>query len=324
MKVKIGVMGCASIAKRLMIPAIQNLHEHFELLAIASRSEEKAFAFAESFGIEPIVGYENLLNIKEIDAIYLPLPTGIHFEWISKCLTAGKHVLVEKSFALDYSDAKSLVAEARDKDLVVMENFMFMHHSQHNFTWQKLKNNLLGEVRLIRSQFGFPPLAKNNFRYDKDAGGGSLLDAGAYTVKLSQWLLGPNLEVASAVLYINKKMGIDLYGNATLRNDAGIVAQISFGFDNAYQCNYEIWGSKGYLVAERAFTPKPFEEPVITITVGGEKDIVKLPRDNHFENVLQRFREMIETKDIDSYYSELLDQSRLMDDISSKANIVYI
>jgi predicted dehydrogenase len=316
-KIRIGVMGGASIAERLMIPAILGLPDYFKLVAIASRTKENAKKFSNMFNIEGIVGYDNLCDREDIDAIYMPLPTGLHQEWIIKSLNANKHVLAEKSFAMNYSNALEMVNLARSKNLLLMENFMFKYHSQHKFVFSVMENNELGNIRLFRSQFGFPPLGDNNFRYNKELGGGSLLDAGAYTIKASQFLLGSKQTLLSAVLYI--KNDIDLYGNAVLVNVDNITSQLSFGFDNYYRCNYELWGSKGNLIAERAFTPKAVDNPIILFENNGQSDRKKMDADNHFINILKEFYNCIQNNDHDKHLNDILNQSLILTNIHEKA-----
>ncbi len=323
-KLNIGIMGCAAIARRSVIPAIQSLPDHFALTAIASRTPEKAEAFAAPFGTKAVTGYERLLDDPDIDVLYIPLPTGLHEEWVVRSLKAGKHVLVEKSLAIDHDSAGRLVDLARRGGVVLMEDFMFKYHSQHDYTWKLLNEDRLGEIRLFRSQFGFPPLDKNNFRYDRDLGGGALLDAGAYTVKAAQWFLGEGLDVLNSVLYVDPSTGADVLGNATLLSKKGVVAQLSFGFDNFYSCNYEFWGAEGRLLAERAFTPKPAEQPVIVFERPGEKEIHTARADNHFVNILREFHQAVVQQHIQPYLDELLDQSRVLTEIKKRATkIVY-
>jgi predicted dehydrogenase len=264
------------------------------------------------------------LQREDIDAIYMPLPTGLHKEWITKALLAGKHVLAEKSLALDHDSARELVELAKAKRLLLMENFMFRYHSQHKAVWETLQNNRIGDIRLFRSQFGFPPLDSSNFRYDKAIGGGALLDAGAYTLRAAQWFLGRDLDVLSAVLYIDPSRDVDIYGNMTLCNKSGIVAQLSFGFDNFYQCNYEFWGSTGRLIANKAFTPKPTEKPRITVEKANETENLDMPADNHFVNILDEFYlSMVTNKHIE-HLEDVLNQSKLLDQVrktSLKVNL---
>jgi dTDP-3,4-didehydro-2,6-dideoxy-alpha-D-glucose 3-reductase len=317
-KVRIGVLGCASIAKRLVIPAICSLNDKFKIVGIASRTKDKADDFASLFQTESFVGYDNLLDRADIEAVYVPLPTGLHEEWITKALEAGKHVIVEKSFAIDFESANKMIELARSKKLLLMENFMFRHHSQHKYIWQKIINNDLGQIRLFRSQFGFPPLDENNFRYDKILGGGSLLDAGAYTVNASLWFMGKEQEVSSSVLYFGDK-NVDVYGNASLINSKGIVSQLSFGFDNFYQCNYEFWSSKGRLIVPKAFTPKPNETTNILFEKQDEIEKIEISPDNQFVNLFNDLYKNIVSNKYDKYFDDILVQSRILSDIRINA-----
>jgi predicted dehydrogenase len=323
-KIRIGILGCASIARRLAIPALLELPDLFTVVAIASRTKEKAEEMAIEFNAIPITGYANIIDRSDIDAIYMPLPTGLHQEWITKALNAGKHVFCEKSLAMNHSSAANLCQLAKEKGLLLMENFMFRYHSQHTIVKQLLDERKLGDIRLFRSQFGFPPLDKNNFRYDQEVGGGALLDAGAYTLRAAQWFLGSKLEVMSAALYIDTQKGTDIYGNMTLMNVAGTVAQLSFGFDNFYKCNYEFWGSNGNLTVEKAFTPKPLEQPFIIVEHSGNNDRRKMEPDNQFAKIWKAFYQGILSKDHDEHLIDIINQSALLDQIKDKAIKKYL
>ncbi len=317
-------MGCANIAKRMVIPALLELDGLYSVKKIASRTEDKAIEFGRLFDIDYLVGYEELLMDKDINVIYMPLPTGLHKEWISKCFEYGKHVLVEKSLALNYEDCFELIEMAREKKLLLMENFMFCHHLQHKWIQDKLLNNEIGSIRLFRSQFGFPPLDKLNFRYRKVDGGGALLDAAAYTVKAAQMYLGPTLQVMSAALHIDSNSGVDIFGNASLINQKGDVAQLSFGFDNFYQCNYEIWGSTGRIIAHKAFTPRPNEQPTVSLQKQADTQEIFLEKDNHFINLLRFFYRSLTLNKFELFYDEILTQSRILDSINTISNKIII
>ncbi len=311
---RIGVMGCSSFAVRSMIPALKEC-EAVELVCIASRTKEKAEEVALQFGCEAIVGYAALLDRNDVDVVYMPLPTGLHEEWCAKALNAGKHLLVEKSFAEDFASAERMVAVARDKNCLIFENFQFQTHSQ----WQVIKSHMtsgeLGHVHLVRSTFGFPPLPKDNFRWNKKLGGGALLDAGAYMTKVSQLLLGTGLEVLGASLQIDSETGVEIYGEAMFRNEAGQVAQVAFGFDYFYQCRVELLGTRGKLSTNRVFTAPPGFESTLLIEKQGESEEVKLPADNHYINMWNWFTSEVQTGDFSKHWKTLLDQARLLDEM---------
>lgn len=316
-KIRIGVMGCANIAVRSVIPAIVS-KSGLELIAVASRDMDKAHRTADIFGCDAVEGYQNLLERKDIDAVYMPLPTGLHDEWVIKCLEAGKHVLAEKSLACNLVEAGKMVDKAAASNLLLMEDFMFRYHSQHQFVRTLLDSGEIGEIRLFRSCFGFPPLAEDNFRYDKALGGGALLDAGGYPVSASQYFLGKGLSVKAANLHYDKEKGVDVYGSAYLSSPSGVVSEIAFGFDNFYQCNYEFWGSKGKIFVERAFTPPPGFKPRIVLEKQDHRHEFQAKPDNHFANILAEFNRAIVEEDHATHLDEVLDQARILDEIRKK------
>jgi len=297
-----------------MIPALREC-EATELICVASRTKEKAEEVAGEFGCEAVAGYDALLVRDDIDAVYMPLPTGLHEEWCTKALLAKKHLLVEKSFAMDYASAEGMLDLARENNCLIFENFQFQTHSQ----WQTIKSYMnsdeLGKVHLVRSTFGFPPLPKDNFRWNKELGGGALLDAGAYMTKTSQLLFGTGLEVLGASLQLDPETGVEMYGEAMFRNEAGQVAQVAFGFDYFYQCRVELLGTKGKLSTNRVFTAPPGFEPILLIEKQGEAEEVKLPADNHYVNMWNWFAAEIQSGDFSNHWKILLDQARLLEQI---------
>lgn len=305
-------MGCASIAERMMIPAfIQS--PHFELHTVSSRTAEKAMSYAKKFGCNFVVGYPALLTIKEIDVIYMPLPTGLHFEWAIKALKAGKHLLIEKSLASNYAEARDIIETARQKKLLVQENFMFEYHSQFGIIRKYITESKIGSIRCIRSSFGFPPFKdKQNIRYQKALAGGALLDAGAYTIKISQLLLGEQISIKACVLNQDRESGCDIYGSLFMHDNTGVAVETSFGFDNFYQCNLEIWGSKGKITADRIYTAGPGIIPAIRFETDGLLENVELKSDNHFLNLINDFALSIKTKKIADKYAAVLNQARLI------------
>lgn len=316
-KIKIGVIGCANVAERCMVPAIKAINE-FDLVAIASRTKEKAKSFAEKFSCEAIEGYANLINRDDIDAVYIPLPTGLHEEWIINALNKGKHVLSEKSLTTDYTSAKKIINEAETRQLLVMEDFMFPYHRQHTFVEKLIRDGEIGDVHFFRSSFGFPPRSKDDIRYNKKLGGGALLDTGGYVVKAAQLFLGPDLIFGGAFLKYDRQLNVDIYGGAILRNNKDQIAHVSFSFDNYYQCSYEIWGSKGKITAERAFTPPVNFGPKIILEKEGHKQEFVIAPDNHFVNILKEFYRAIQEKDFHRHWKDALLQASLLEQIREK------
>ena len=123
-KINIGVIGCASIAERHMIPALLE-SPNFNLKFVASRDINKAKSFSKKFKCLYLNSYQDLIQDKNIKALYIPLPTGLHYEWAKKGLNAGKHLFIEKSLGSNLRETKAIVNLAKEKNLLVMENYMF-------------------------------------------------------------------------------------------------------------------------------------------------------------------------------------------------------
>ncbi|MDD2200123.1 MAG: Gfo/Idh/MocA family oxidoreductase [Bacteroidales bacterium] len=315
-KINIGVIGCASIAERLVIPNFI-ASGLFNVTHVASRTAEKANSFANKFNCKAIIGYDNLISIEELDAIYIPLPTGMHYEWVKKALVAGKHIFVEKSFTQSFNEAEELINIAIDNDLCIFENFMFPYHSQIKFVKKLIDDNTIGNIKLLRSCFGFPPFnAENNIRYKSNLGGGALLDAGAYTLMAAQLFLGLKQQVICSNLE-KEDSDVDFQGSILLKNENNICSQLAFGFDNFYQNNIELWGSTGKITIERAFTAGPGFSPNITIEKQGCKKVQTLPPDNHFMKIMKDFHSCITSGNFNKKFQQLLNQSRLINVVQS-------
>ncbi|MBI9066041.1 MAG: Gfo/Idh/MocA family oxidoreductase [Salinivirgaceae bacterium] len=322
-KINIGILGCAKIAERFMIPALLDLPNHFNIIGIASRDFTKASICAKRFNIKPYNGYQDLLNDTLLDAIYIPLPNSLHAEWIEKALLNGLNVLVEKSLACNYEDVERLTSIAKARNLVLVENFQFRFHSQLKFIKEKLESGVIGELRCMRSSFGFPPFPEaDNIRYNKELGGGALLDAGAYPIKISQIFLGDDIEVKAANLSFDEEKGVDIWGGAYLKQKNGnLFSEIAFGFDNFYQCNIELWGSAGKIYANRIFTAPPGFCPIVEIETSKGINKIELPEDHHFKNMLLHFFNLIIFKEtVDIELSQNLNQARLINEIIYRNN----
>lgn len=290
---KLGILGTADIAYRRFLPALSKCPEVI-YAGVASRTPEKGKKFQESYGGEIYSSYDALLADESIDAVYVPLPPALHFEWGKKVLESGKHLLMEKPFTTSAQETEQLLKLAEEKKLVVHENYMFLYHSQLAKIKEMIADGTLGEIRLYRMSFGFPMRGQGDFRYNKALGGGALLDCGGYPVRLALELLGETAKVVQSKLIQPKGFEVDLYGSAVMENDAGEVAQISFGMDNAYQCQLEVWGSKATLIAPRIFTAGDGVKPTLILRTSSEESKMELEADDQFLHSIQEFVKRVE------------------------------
>jgi predicted dehydrogenase len=317
---RFGVLGTAGIARRRMLPALRTA-PGVEPVAVASRDAATAERTAEEFALTPVVGYQALLDRDDIDAVYIPLPTGLHAEWIGAALAAGKHVLCEKALVPEYATAEKLVAQARAAGLLLMESFMFLHHSQHAAVRSMIADGVIGEVRAFTSAFGIAPRPEGDVRYAADLGGGALLDVGVYPIRAAQLLLGPELTVAGAVLRHDPRHGVDIAGGALLSTPDGVTAELSFGFEHAFRSMYALWGSRGRLSLARAFTPPDDLTPVVRIEDENGVREVSLPADHQFVNIAAAFaRTVLDGGDLVPHGEDILRQAALVTAVRNAAS----
>ncbi len=313
--IKIAVLGKANIAMRSVVPAINALSEKFNLSGIGRRTITSEDKRSDFYYVE---GYESVFDLAGLQAVYIPLPASMHYEWAKKALQKGLHVLVEKSLACTYNQVKELNGLAESNNLVLLENFQFRFHSQMSLIKNLVEEKKIGDIRIMRSTFCIPPFPdKNKIQLKKKLGGGALLDTGAYPIKISQIFLGNDLHIRAAKMDYNNKLGIDVFGGAFLEQKNGaLFSEIAFGFDNHYQCNLEIVGSKGKIFTDRIFTAPPGFSPVIYLEKGYEKEIIEQPADNHFQKMLLHFYDLIQgTADRNPEYSDNNNQARLISEL---------
>lgn len=314
----IGVLGCADIALRRALPAIAG--SPFRLVAVASRSEEKAAAAAAAAGCVPVEGYERMLELPGVDAVYIPLPNSEHAKWALRALEAGKHVLIEKP-AVDAEDtARDLVAFAEEHGLAVMENFAFLRHPQHELARSLLADGAIGELRSYSGAFGIPPTDPRGIKYQADLGGGALWEVGCYPVRAAQEYLGASARVLGAGLRFDPELGVDVSGTALLGDSDGITAHCSFGLSHAYRSTYGLWGSEGRLVLEWAFTPSRDARPVLRLHQKDRETRIAAPASDQFLGVFSAFHEAVRDPSARAaHHRELVRQARLMARIRERA-----
>jgi NDP-hexose-3-ketoreductase len=302
-----------------MLPAMVGRPE-IEITAVASRDLAKAQEFAGWFGGEAVRGYEALLERSDVDAVYIPLPAGLHAEWILRALDADKHVLCEKPLVTAHADAVKAVVRARERGLLLMESFMFLRHSQHTEVRQLVAEGAIGSLRMFIGDFGIPPLPQSDVVYRPELGGGALFEVGVYPVRAAQLFLGLDIEVVGAFLRMDRERGVDVAGNVLLHDTEGISAQLGFGFAHSYRAGYALWGSAGRIFVDRAFTPAAATRPVIRLERQDHREERILPADDQFANIAGEFAQTIcDGSGFDRHAQVILRQSALVEEIAVNA-----
>ncbi|WP_040810355.1 Gfo/Idh/MocA family protein [Nocardia concava] len=252
-RIRIGILGAANIAPQALIgPAGRN--PEVEVTAIAARDRVRAQEFARKHGIGQVYdSYQALVEAPDLDAVYIPLPNGLHGRWIRAALAAGKHVLCEKPFTADAAEAREIAKLAEDSDRVVMEAFHYRYHPLTREAEKILATGELGKLVRVETALCFPLPKFADIRYNYELAGGALMDAGCYAVHMARTFGGEEPEVISARAKLRDPR-IDRAMSAELRFPSGHTGRIrcSMWSSDLVRISATITGERGSL---RLFNP---------------------------------------------------------------------
>lgn len=281
-KVRVGILGTANIAEKYAIAAFKSLPA-VELIAIASREKPKAEEWAARHGLSAET-YDSLIARGDIDIIYSPLPIGLQEEWTLKAAAAGKHIICEKSITYSLESAKRMVDACRKHGVALYENFVPEFHPQHATILSLINQQKIGTSHVWNGAFGFPPFPKGDIRFRADLKGGALNDCGCYTVFMARKIMQQE-PVAVTCALANGDEEVDIKGSAMLEFANG-TALMSFGFDYLYQNAYSVWGSKGIVRTNRAFSVPPTMVPTVELVTNDgaqeKREMIEVPAANQF------------------------------------------
>jgi predicted dehydrogenase len=258
--VRWGILGCAKIAERQVVPAMQ-LAESCVVTAIASRDLARAEAAAERLGIPVALGtYEELLARDDVDAVYIPLPNHLHVPWSIRSLASGKHVLCEKPIAMSAAEARQLRDASRARsELKVMEAFMYRFHPQWVQARRIVSDGSIGELHAIDTIFSYSNVDPQNIRNRPELGGGALMDIGCYGVSVARFLFGTEPSRVMGTMQHDPRFHTDRVTSAILEFDEG-VATFTCGTQLAPFQRVQVLGSRGRIEIEIPFNA-PADRP---------------------------------------------------------------
>ncbi len=284
-----GILGCSDIARRRFLPALARAG-NARLVACASRDREKARRFCSEAGSDA-VGYDELLSHDRVEAIYLSLPNELHEEWTLKALARGKHVLCEKPLGLDAASVERMTSLADRHGVLLFENIMYLRHPQHRMIRELVDEGAIGRLRGFRSSFGFTLPAPGGFRLSAGPGGGSFQDQARYP--LSGALCHLRGELREFAGFAQFRNGVDVSLQACGRSSLGEQFFCSIGFEQTYECWYELVGDRGTLRLDRAYTtPADLANTIKLTTEGGVRSIA-VPAADHFQLTIEHVAGLI-------------------------------
>ncbi|EHB49743.1 Trans-1,2-dihydrobenzene-1,2-diol dehydrogenase [Mycolicibacterium rhodesiae JS60] len=276
-QVRIGVLGAAQIAPAALIdPAKDNAE--VMVAAVAARDASRAQAFAAKHGIARVhASYEALIADPDVDAIYNPLPNGLHGKWSRAAIEAGKHVLCEKPFTANADEAREIAALAAKSDRVVMEAFHYRYHPFALRAEEIIASGELGALQRVDAAFCFPLPKFSDIRYNYSLAGGAMMDAGCYAVHMLRTLGGGTPEVVSAQAKLRDSQ-IDRAMTAEVRFPAGHTGRLRCSIWSAdlLRISLRVTGDRGELYVLNPLLPHLFHRFSVRSDRG--KRVERFPR----------------------------------------------
>ena len=276
MSTKWGIISTAHINRLVLAGARES--EQVDVIAVSSRDQARAEAYAREQGIERAYGsYEALLADPDVEAVYISLPNSLHVEWSIHALEAGKHVLCEKPLDRRPEEVERAFDAADRAGRILAEAFMWRHNPQTAKLLELVGNGAIGELRLVRSAFSFSLDEPENVRLAADLDGGALMDVGCYCVSGSRLLGGEPESVYGE--QVSGESGVDVLFAATMRFPGDVLAQFECGFVLPDRDELDVIGSEGSLFLD---DPWHARTPVLELRRdGGVEEIVLQPADSY-------------------------------------------
>ena len=283
--IKWGILGTGAIAKAFA-DALQETEG--ELVAVASQSLQRAEDFSKSYNCTAIEGYQSLISLPEVEAIYVATPHTSHFELSAECLRNKKAVLCEKPMTINATETMALIDISRKNNTLLMEAFMYKIHPQTQQVMKVIQENLTSPLS-IRAEFCFSVDVPESHRLvNKELGGGSILDIGCYPMSISRHAVG----AVNGKNFMNpvsiegqgelNSQGIDLNASAKLVFEDGSLAEIKSATNLSSASDVEISDGKTTVVLNQPWHCGEFTERKSQITLkksNGDKESIDITTD---------------------------------------------
>jgi len=297
-----GVLGAAGIARGEVISAIQG-SANGRVLALASRSSERARELAEAHGIDRLYAtYDSLLADPDVEAVYIPLPNSMHAAWTIRAAEAGKAILCEKPLALTEKEATLMVEACVRRRMPLMEGFMYRFHPQNRRVRELIGQGVIGSPREVRAHLSVAIMNSvdpSNVRLNPQLGGGALLDMGCYTVNLVRALLGAEPKRVLAWSDIDAGYRVDVTTAGLLVFPGGKLASVSCSFLAGGQGRYSVIGTEGTIEVPRAVIPglgtRVAEGLVVIADSDGRRREENFPAVNQYRIMAEEFASSVLT-----------------------------
>jgi predicted dehydrogenase len=275
--VRWGILGTAGIAETAFLPALHEAGDGVALL-VTSRDPARAESWAAEHGVERgVQGYDQVLDDPSIEAVYIPLPNGMHAEWTIAALEAGKAVLCEKPLCATPEETARVLQVARGASGPLWEAFVFPFHEQMDRVRETIAGGTIGEVREISSRFHFPLDDPQDVRLQAELAGGSIQDVGCYPIRLARLLFDAEPDPTRAIAdaeWLPNGIDTELWGALTFPGDRRLV--LSCGFRSRDDMFTRVLGTEGEIRMTSPFHPEDGDTFKV-VTDSGEETHVAAP-----------------------------------------------
>jgi predicted dehydrogenase len=287
-RVRIGILGAAKIAPSALVRPAKDVAE-VDVSAVAARDPARASRFARKHDISRTHrSYEELIADPELDAVYNPLPNGLHAQWTLAAIAAGKHVLCEKPFTANAQEARAVADAAASAGVVVTEAFHYRYHALAERMRAIAHDGELGAIREIHTGMCFPLPKFGDIRYSYELGGGAMMDAGCYALHCLR-LLGsgePELISAKALL---RKPNVDRAMSAEFRFSDGArgYTECSMWSRRLLNLSARVVGDRGELRVFNFVAPQYYNR--LSVTINGRTQRERVRGEPTYTAQLRRF-----------------------------------
>lgn len=317
-KVSWGILGCANIAKKVVIPSLLKANNAV-LYAVASRNDDKLEDFRRFNAAKYYKSYEELLDDPSVDAVYIPLPNGFHREWVVKACEKKKFVLCEKPMGLNEEEVNIMHDAAVKNGVVVMEAFAYLHSPLIPKIKEVLREGSIGKANYVDSSFSFILDDLSNVRLDRNIGGGTVYDLGCYTVSFLIELFGEEPETVNVLPTTGEQSGVDEDVLIQMAFPSGMKANSYVSFRSYSHCVSTIIGDKGVIEIPVGFNASGKLEFFVKTSSGREVVTVDCP-DNYLLEIEQMGRVILNGEEPHVGYGFSLKNARVLDIILSQIN----
>jgi predicted dehydrogenase len=312
-KVNWGIISCAGIAEKAVIPGILSA-KNAELYAISSRGTEKLEEFSKKFNpVKAYGSYDELLDDPQVDAVYIPLPNGLHYEWTLKAAKKKKHILCEKPMGISAEEVRKMKEVCDNNGVLLMEAFAYRHSPLTLKVKELIDRGTIGRIKYMESHFSYFLKNREDVRVSRSLAGGATYDVGCYNLNIIRHIIGSEPKAVFATGEIGENSGVDESSCIVMEFEGGIKAVSYCSFLCAPRSEYTIVGETGIISVPTNFNAKGDAKIVLKNDQEIEELTVQCP-DNYMLEVEQIGRCILNDEKPLLTFEDSINNARVIDE----------